>query len=427
MKIFVVLLTGHLCIAATEIGYKSKASSSYVAIKNGASVSKITGKGFEVYCKSTLAKPFKVCLWKWKQEESSDCVLVNDNSVNPNCPGEIKRVENDKCSMIIGSYDPFKHEGQWECALITEDQDGDLDAASNLTMSIVTLEQTQPIVQESNLSLNPSDVIDLKCKSDKKVFPAQNGCSIFNWKIDGNDANGQVLNETLSDCAVKDFLNKCFVESTLKYTAQAGDKKISCFAQQTDTFGDIITSNEDIVTLDIAKDGTGNLTKDTKLKITLGVLIPLIILLIILLILAFYCGWCCCKDRRQQQNQISQEIKSPLYDKPQLEVRDAPKFPRYQQEELVLFPQPSYVKWPIAPYEDKFSEPAHDELLVYRWEGFGRPYSDSGSLSSLASFGHVDNLDFNKDLLRLRSFSSEDDFSSSSTEAEYTLVTDSWV
>ena len=32
-------------------------------------------------------------------------------------------------------------------------------------------------------------------------------------------------------------------------------------------------------------------------------------------------------------------------------------------------------------------QPPEDELLVYKWEGFGRPYSITGSLSSLESFG----------------------------------------
>ena len=31
---------------------------------------------------------------------------------------------------------------------------------------------------------------------------------------------------------------------------------------------------------------------------------------------------------------------------------------------------------------------------VYKWEGFGKPLSNAGSLSSLDSFGHVDDLDF---------------------------------
>ena len=41
-------------------------------------------------------------------------------------------------------------------------------------------------------------------------------------------------------------------------------------------------------------------------------------------------------------------------------------------------------------------QPPEDELLVYKWEGFGRPYSITGSLSSLESFGHVDDLDLSQ-------------------------------
>ena len=37
---------------------------------------------------------------------------------------------------------------------------------------------------------------------------------------------------------------------------------------------------------------------------------------------------------------------------------------------------------------DSLIQPPEDELLVYKWEGFGRPYSITGSLSSLESFGN---------------------------------------
>ena len=49
-------------------------------------------------------------------------------------------------------------------------------------------------------------------------------------------------------------------------------------------------------------------------------------------------------------------------------------------------------------------QPPEDELLVYKWEGFGRPYSITGSLSSLESFG---NFLFYQNILKLYLFISK--------------------
>ena len=112
-------------------------------------------------------------------------------------------------------------------------------------------------------------------------------------------------------------------------------------------------------------------------------------------------------------------------------------------------------------------QPPEDELLVYKWEGFGRPYSITGSLSSLESFGkfslfqnflkniifskhflgHVDDLDLSSTLqflegqavLPLNTTSTSSTLSevdsedlSSSAQADYYSIphqtfTDSWV
>ena len=57
-------------------------------------------------------------------------------------------------------------------------------------------------------------------------------------------------------------------------------------------------------------------------------------------------------------------------------------------------------------FEDMHSliQPPEDELLVYKWEGFGRPYSITGSLSSLESFG---NFLFYQNILKLYLFISK--------------------
>ena len=106
--------------------------------------------------------------------------------------------------------------------------------------------------------------------------------------------------------------------------------------------------------------------------------------------------------------------------------------------------KPQYQQWPL-PFQnmETFVVPPHDELLVYKWEGFGRPHSTSGSLSSLESFGHVDDLDLSTlQFLEAEplnttsstsitpSASEEEEFSS--LEADYEIpqhqtFTDSWV
>ena len=44
-----------------------------------------------------------------------------------------------------------------------------------------------------------------------------------------------------------------------------------------------------------------------------------------------------------------------------------------------------------------------DEIKIYKWEGYGHPYSNVGSLSSLKSFGHVDDLELPEKLIELTS------------------------
>ena len=75
--------------------------------------------------------------------------------------------------------------------------------------------------------------------------------------------------------------------------------------------------------------------------------------------------------------------------------------------------KPKYNIWnPTQP------QPALDEMLIYRWEGYGQPYSNSGSLSSLSSFGHVDDLVLSKELLALASLSNSSLGDSSITSSQ---------
>ena len=77
-------------------------------------------------------------------------------------------------------------------------------------------------------------------------------------------------------------------------------------------------------------------------------------------------------------------------------------------------------------------------FIVYKWEGFGYPHSNGGSLSSLDSFGHVDDLELSKTLIDLanqqqisNNISSSAEEMSSIFEDEYDIpqqyFMDSWV
>ena len=83
-------------------------------------------------------------------------------------------------------------------------------------------------------------------------FPFQEDNRLFKWKINGNVNydNAYVLSEDKSDCikaSENDYENLCNIQSNLRYTADKSDFEISCYAQQTDTFGDILHSNEQFI------------------------------------------------------------------------------------------------------------------------------------------------------------------------------------
>ena len=61
-------------------------------------ISKIVGQSFEIYCKADVR--FNVCIFKWNQVSSKYCVFANEIA-SINCPGEMTRVDNDKCVVKI--------------------------------------------------------------------------------------------------------------------------------------------------------------------------------------------------------------------------------------------------------------------------------------------------------------------------------------
>ena len=162
-------------------------------------------------------------------------------------------------------------------------------------------------------------------------------------------------------------------------------------------------------------------------------MIPLLIILIIC-ILAFWFGWFCFKGRKN----VEKSEKLEVNDRPKTienisEHGPVPVFVEPNPYKAVYnFNQqtPQYKPWPIigevvrdetsnVDFQDNF---APDEFLIYKWEGFGQNHSNAGSLSSLDSFGHVDDLELSNTLISLAYnqdyLSSQDEESISSFEEE---------
>ena len=117
--ILVLVLKVRIICGLNEIGIRSKVTNGLVPINNGGSISKISGTPFELYCKADFQgfTSFNMCLWNWKQQESSGCNMFNDQ-VNGSCPGQIYKSDNDYCVIRLDNYQAYNHESEWHCALI---------------------------------------------------------------------------------------------------------------------------------------------------------------------------------------------------------------------------------------------------------------------------------------------------------------------
>ncbi len=420
--------------AGSEIGIKSALLNEYFPVDNGGTISKLPGKPFELYCQTD--RRFKVCIWKWSE---ADCVYV-DSVAGPDCPGSISRVDEAKCTIRIGSYDPIKHDGLWECALATT-QDG-IELYANLTLSMVSMARVVPKVAPKTVALNPGEVMDLSCSSVNQINLPSQGGQIFEWKIDGSSdfSNGQIIGESAINCQeIMGYGRRCHVESKLRYTAVQTNYMATCAGQQADSFGEVYRSADAGIELQISSlDESGVLSAGSKVAIAFAVIVPLLI--VFFCILAFMCGWCCFKKNKAEKEGSGHHLV--VHDLPQQSSEDAlTREPFYVKpfDDKYQSVSPRYRQWPILPASQGESmanpmdiESPYDEFLNYKWEGFGRPHSTAGSLSSLDSFGHVDDLDLGRQLLMLaKSSNSSESEGSSSSEAEYSLpqyaLTDSWV
>ena len=136
---------------------------------------------------------------------------------------------------------------------------------------------------------------------------------LFKWKIDGNGNynNAYIINETSSDCIKNtNYDQKCNIQSNLRYTGQKSDSEISCYAEQEDTFGDVLFSNEASIDIIIESGGITHLSVGQKAAIAIGILLTIFIIIAIIF-LAWYFGWCCCKDRKN-----TTEKKLMVHDQP---------------------------------------------------------------------------------------------------------------
>lgn len=427
-QVLIFFATGFIVVVSNEIGYRSKADNLYKPRPDGDTLSIVDNQSFELYCQHPT--PFKVCVWKWNQQ---DCTFVNDVQVDLNCPAQMRRVEQDKCVIQVNNFDQTNHQGKWRCLLVITD-DEDL-AALNRSVSLVPLTTTQVVTKESTVNVNPSQVVDLHCNTSSQVYVPPEGGSILKWRVDGSYSDPSLSNENYDACVDEAYSSKCKVSSTLKFTApENGNTVVSCLAQQKDTFDQTLNSGEALI--EVIANQSDSSALSAGVKAIIGIAVILIVLLIILLILCFLYGWCCFKNRQKKKPQ-------------KLEVHDQPQQTSMKEVSVISAdaPQPvySYKPWPIAPVAlpppqdqqlaimDPWMEASHDEILVYKWEGFGRPHSTASSLSSLKSFGHVDDLDLNKELLRLgqkelEPSSSSSDDSLSSESADYDIqMSESWV
>ena len=116
----------------------------------------------------------------------------------------------------------------------------------------------------------------------------------------------------------------CNIQSNLRYTADKSDSEISCYAQQTDTFGDILHSNEQFIDVIIESNGISQLSSGIKAAIAISVMFLILIIIALILFLAWYFGWCCWKDRQKKS------------EKQELKVNDQPTENQFTNAERVI-------------------------------------------------------------------------------------------
>lgn len=371
-----------------RIGIVRVTPSTLLPIPSGSYVTKKAGDPFEIYCGRDVN--YNQCQWNWPSDACRYIQLVNGSDFNF-CPFEVRTDLQGNCFARLDAFDAIQHQGIWQCGL-SSDQ---IDDMSKMNISI--LDHTPALIEvnpkSTQISKNAS--LDITCRTTNKVFQEHsNDDLLLHWTF--NPSNGAAVlghtqNHTVRNCDDED---KCEVISYLHLVNTAESIEVSCHAEQKDSFGATIIGSEKTVIVEVIIDEQGGgLSKGAKIGIALGVLVPFLIILICI-ILAFFLGWC-------RFFGGDTDKKGPS----RLEVRDAPlanETPPYYLQPVIY--DQVHKGPPISFDKPKMSyQAALDELLIYKWEGRG-PYSSGGSgssLSSLSSFGHVDDLVLSKELLKL--------------------------
>ena len=414
-----LLMTLALAISMVKsfdrIGIVTVTPSTLLPIPSGGYVTKKAGDPFEIYCGRDFY--YNQCQWNWPSGACKYLQLVNGSDFNF-CPFQVRTDLQGNCLARLDAFDAGQHQGIWQCG-ISSDQ---IDDMSKMNISILDHTPALIEVNPKSIQISKNASLDITCRTTNKVFQEHsNDDQLLHWTFNPGSAAflGHTQNHTLRNC---DDEGKCEVISYLHLVKIEESIEVSCHAEQKDSFGATIIGSEKTVNVEVIIDKEDNgLSKGAKIGIALGVLVPFLIILICIIV-AFFFGWCHFWGSNTDEKG------------PSLEVRDAPltnESPPYYLQPVIY--DQVHKGPPISSDKPKMSyQGALDELLIYKWEGRGPFSSGSGSsLSSLSSFGHVDDLVLSKELLNLGtspiSISSSSSVGSLSEDHYHHLFKDSWV
>ena len=250
------------------------------------------------------------------------------------------------------------------------------------------------------------------------AFPA----TAIVWKIENN-----VLLETpQGNCPQdKDPASVCpSFGSTLAYTVSEIDnnKNLDCFSKQIDSFNNVVYTQKTILIQVVDEGDEGEPIVWTAGKIS-GLVIGLILLLLLIIVILLLVIRI--SRRRHIRKDAKQELVNSSYDNTDivinpvdlerskygsnLVVKDAPEQANQENYNQQLNTWPLRIKrfqGNLNNNIDRYCDPyesEEDEPLIFIWEGFGRPLSPAGSLSSLDSEdSHIDDIDLSTPLNNLQ-------------------------
>ena len=282
------------------------------------------------------------------------------------------------------------------------------------------------VLKPPTLSLNLSSI---RVHKDEELYikgtthDAYPAASIL-WKIEDRNLL-ETSPETCPENEDPSYVCPSF-SSTLAYTGQDLDdnKNLEFVAKQIDSFKNVLNTTKTVqIEIVVDSDGGGEVlwTAGKISGLVFGVIFLILLLLLLLLIAMRY------RRRRRLRKDIIQELVNSSNDNTEivvipsdldkykytnnLVVKDAP-------DESSNNPYNQQIKpWPFIEYGNKQTgnarnrkyrywdpyESEEDELLIFAWEGFGRPISPAASLSSLESeVSHLDDLDLTTPLHNLQ-------------------------